>query len=368
MLVKDIVKVMNELAPTYLIDKTWDNSGLQIGSINKEVSNILISLDVTPNVVSEAIINKVDMIITHHPFFFKPISKITSDDTRGKMIYDIIKNDIVVFSAHSNLDACKNSISNIIAKELALRDSAVLSEIYSEKLYKTVVFVPATHSELVRNAMTDNGAGYIGNYSHCTFNVKGNGTFMPKEGSNPFIGKENKIEYVEEERIETIVTEHQLNKVIDSMLNVHPYEEVAYDIYLLNNVVNKYGYGTIGYLSKEMYLEEFAQLIKEKLMCDTIRLYGYKYKKVKKVAICGGSGSDFVREAYYKNADVYVTGDIKYHDAQLAMELEMPIIDANHYDTEKLVLPYLKDYLQNHLGNKVKINIFQENGAPFSTI
>jgi len=368
MLAKDVMIVMNELAPEYLIDKTWDNSGVQIGNLNKKVENILISLDVTPSTIYEAINKKADMIITHHPFFFTPVNEITTDNIRGRMIYDIIKNDIVVFSAHSNLDMCKNSVSRIVSNELGLKDVSILSETYTEKLYKIVVFVPITHSELVRNAMLDNDAGHIGNYSHCSFNIEGVGTFIPREESNPFIGKQNCLEFVKEERIETIVTEYQLDKVIKSMLCAHPYEEVAYDIYPLSNIANKYGYGTTGYLPKDMTLEEFAHMVKKKLTCETIRLYGNKNRKIKKVAICGGSGSDFINEAYRNKADVYVTGDIKYHDAQFALELDMPIIDANHYDTEKLVLPYLKSYLDNHFENKLNFFVHQENGAPFSTI
>jgi dinuclear metal center YbgI/SA1388 family protein len=368
MLTNDITDIMNKLAPNYLVDRSWDNSGLQLGSLEKKIKNIVISLDITPKLILEAINKKIDMIITHHPFFFNPVNVITPDNTKGKMIYDIIKNDIVVFSAHTNLDACTNSISHILAEKLDLIDLTVLSEMYTEKLYKIVVFVPQSHKEIVRNSMTKYGAGHIGNYSHCTFNVKGMGTFMPKEGANPYIGITNSIELVEEDRIETIVSERNIKEVIKAMLSAHPYEEVAYDIYPLQNEGYKYGYGRIGYLKEALTLEELASITKEKFECDSIRLYGNKQKSIKKVAICSGSGSDFIKEAYENNADVFITGDVKYHDAQLALELDIPIIDANHYDTEKMILPYLKSYLESYLGDKVDVLIFHESAAPFLTI
>lgn len=368
MLARDVIDIMNKLAPKYLIDKSWDNSGLQLGSLEKEVKRIAISLDITPKLISEAVNKKVDMIITHHPFFFTPVKRITPDDVRGKMTYDIIKNDIAVFSSHTNLDACNNSVSHILAQKLDLNNLTVLYETYVEKLYKITVFVPQSHKEIVRNSMTECGAGNIGNYSHCTFNTKGIGTFMPKEGTNPFIGNVNNTEAVEEEKIETIVSEQNMNIVIRSMLAAHPYEEVAYDIYPLENMGHNYGYGRIGYLKKRLKLEELSLIIKEKLECDTIRIYGDKEKSIDKVAICSGSGSDFIKEAYENNVDVFITGDIKYHDAQQAMELDIPIIDANHYDTEKIILPYLQSYFESNLGNKAKVFIFQENGAPFLTI
>lgn len=364
MIVKDILDIMEKIAPSKLIDK-WDNCGFQIGDINGSVKAIMLTLDVTEEVVQEAISKNVDLIISHHPILFNPISKITLNDTKGKMLYDIIKHDISVYSAHTNLDVCNGGVNDVLADILQLRNIKILSKLYEEKLYKLVVFVPKTHEERVRDAITESGGGWIGNYSHCTFNIKGFGTFMPRKGTNPFIGTEGKVEVVDEIRIETIVPESILDTVIDNMIRIHPYEEVAYDIYPLNNEGFGYGYGRIGDLQDVTTLSSFTKYVKEKLNCKSIKVIGDVNKEIRKVAVCGGSGADFIKAASKKGADVLVTGDIKYHEAQLAISLGLSLIDANHYDTEKVILPYLKEYIQNEVGNSVDIYISNFNSVPY---
>lgn len=368
MLAKEIIKLIDNIAPPKLIEKSWDNSGLQIGSFERNINRILISLDVSPLTVKYALENNIDMIISHHPLFFSPIKSILQDSIRGKMITDLIKNDICVYSIHTNLDSAEDGINEILANKFKLLNIKVLSKSYTEKLYKVAVYVPVSHSDVVRKAMADSGAGYIGNYSHCTFNTRGTGTFMPKEGTDPFIGKTNKIEYVEEEKIETIVNEGDLNNVIESMIMAHPYEEVAYDIYNLHNNGKEYGYGRIGELTQEKTLYDIAILAKEILNCDIIKLYGDPITKIKKVAICGGSGSDFLKDVYYKKADVYITGDIKYHDAQLALEKGISVIDAGHFYTEKIAIPYIEDFLEKNLKKEVQVLSYNEKSIPFMTI
>lgn len=368
MLARELIKLMDNIAPSKLIDDKWDNSGLQMGSLEKEVKKILVALDISPITVKFAIDNKVDMIISHHPFFFSPIKIISSDDIKGKMIVDLIKNDIVVYSAHTNLDSAENGVNDILAKKLSLKNIKILSDSFIEKLYKIVVYVPNSHSELVREAMTSEGAGFIGNYSHCTFNITGIGTFMPREGTNPYIGKADKLEFVEEVRIETIVPHESLEKVINAMHRVHPYEEVAYDIYKLYNKGKEYGYGRIGELEKESTLYEFGKVVKESLNCDSIKLYGNSSRIIKKVALCGGSGMDFLDHVYSKKADVYITGDIKYHDAQIALEKNIALIDAGHFYTESLIIPYIKEYLDEMTQNQIDIMSFKEKSIPFITI
>ncbi|KNF09329.1 putative GTP cyclohydrolase 1 type 2 [Gottschalkia purinilytica] len=367
MLVKDIISIMNRLAPNYLID-SWDNSGLQIGSMEKEVKKVLISLDLSIDTVKEAIKNNIDMIITHHPFFFSSIKTISLDDIKGKIISEIIKNDITVFSAHTNLDMCEGGINDILSDKLKLSNTKPLSRFHTDKLYKISVFVPLTHSDVVREALGDNGAGFIGNYSHCTFNTKGVGTFLPSSGTNPFIGKQGVLEKVEEEKIETIVDEHILSSVISAMIEAHPYEEVAYDVYPLNNEGESYGYGRIGELSEEVTLEQFSRTVKDTLECETIRVYGDMNNKIRKVALCGGSGSSFIKDCYRNKADVYITGDIKYHDAQLALELGLSVIDAGHYGTEKHVIDYLRKYIGDNITDDIEILVHKNSVAPFKTI
>jgi dinuclear metal center YbgI/SA1388 family protein len=367
MLARDIIERIYELAPRILID-SWDNTGLQLGREDKEVSKVLLTLDLTREAVNDAINHNVDMIITHHPVFFDKIKSLTANSNKGKVIYDIIKNDIVVLSAHTNLDVCIGGVNDVLANLFELNDISILKKTYQEKLFKLVVYVPDDYSERVRDAISNEGAGWIGNYSHCTYNLKGIGTFMPREGTNPFIGSTGKLEEVKETRIETIVKESIVKNVIDKMIEAHPYEEVAYDIYPLVNAGKAYGYGRIGYLKEEIDLKTFANTVKDKLNCNDIRVYGDLNKRIRKVAVCGGSGGDFVEEAKRKGADVYITGDIKYHTGQLSKELDMVIIDAGHYNTERIILPYLKGYLEKIFNKDIEVIISDINSAPYTVI
>ncbi|WP_352419873.1 Nif3-like dinuclear metal center hexameric protein [Proteiniborus sp.] len=368
MLAKDVIELMNIIAPPELIEKSWDNSGLQIGRLDKEIKKVLVALDVSPLTVKYALDNSIDMIISHHPFFFSPIKAIFQESIKGKMITDLIKNDIMVYSAHTNLDSAENGINEILARKFMLINTSILAKNYTEKFYKVVTYVPNSHSVMVRNAMVDSGAGFIGNYSHCTFNIRGVGTFIPSEGANPYIGESNKLEFVEEERIETIVSEKNLRNVVQSMLKVHPYEEVAYDVYSLINKGKEYGYGRVGELEKEKTLYDVAILAKKVLECDAVRIYGNPDLIIKRVAICGGSGFDFLNDVYSSKADVYITGDVKYHDAQLALEKGISIIDAGHFYTEKIVLPYIKSFLDDILAKEICVMSYNEKSIPFMTI
>lgn len=366
MIAKDIVKIIEKIAPSYLTEK-WDNSGLQLGSLNKKVNKVMIAMDITPNVVDKAKNMNIDMIVTHHPLIFKPLKNISKDDNVGKMLYDLINGDIVVYSAHSNMDGSMVNTSEIFARYLNLQNIKALDTTTNQKLYKIAVFVPKTHEDVVRSAMTKAGAGHIGNYSHCSFNTEGIGTFMPREGSNPFIGDKNILEKVKEVKIETIVGQGNLEDVIEKMIKSHPYEEVAYDIYpTINNIKN--GYGRIGNLEDTVTLKDLAEEIKGKLRIDTIRVYGNLDRVVKNIALCSGSGMDFIMDAFKRGADVFVTGDIKYHDYQLAKNLGIALIDANHYDTEKTMLYYLQDYFKEALDKDVVIDLYDNNDYKFITL
>lgn len=367
MIARDIIKLVNKMAPPYLID-SWDNCGLELGTEHKEVRRLLLALDITNEVVKYAIENEIDMVISHHPVFFNNIKKLTRDDERGKMIYDIIKGDITVFSVHSNLDVCIGGVSDILADTIGLSNTEVLSKSYTEKLYKLVVFVPTEYGDKVRNAISEAGAGWIGNYSHCTFNLDGIGTFMPREGTNPFIGTYKNLERVKEVRIETIVRQNILKEAINQMLQAHPYEEVAYDIYPLYNKGVEYGYGRVGQLKQGIPLGNLGKLVKNKLNSTSVKIIGDINKEVRRVAVCGGSGGDFIKDAYNREADVFITSDIKYHQAQLAKELDLAIIDANHFNTEWIILPTLGKYLQHNLKEDVEIIISEHNSAPFLVV
>lgn len=363
---KTIIKILNQLAPPFLID-SWDNSGLQIGSVKTKVEKVLITLDLSENALEKAIEDGVDMIVTHHPFLFSKLTNISLDDDKGKMIRDIIKNDITVFSLHTNLDMCKGGVNDLLCNILDIECEKPLSKFLTDKLYKIAVFAPKSHVSEVREALGETGAGFIGNYSHCSFSSSGIGRFLPLDEAKPFIGESGVIEEVEEERIEIIVDEHNLQKSIDKMTEAHPYEEVAYDIYPLKNKGKSYGYGRIGYLKGETTLKEFAKHVSNRLECNNLRVYGNFDRKVKKIAVCGGSGACFIKDAYREKVDVLVTGDIKYHDAQLAKELGISLLDAGHFETELPVVDSLKEYLKDS-NKELEIITYKESLAKFTTI
>ncbi|MCG0274740.1 MAG: Nif3-like dinuclear metal center hexameric protein [Thermosediminibacteraceae bacterium] len=361
-----VINIIERLAPRKLALE-WDNVGLIIGDYSAKVEKILVTLTVTPGIIDHAIKNGVDMIISHHPFIFKPLKSIKRDSSFGRMIYDAIKHDIAVYCAHTNLDVTSNGVNDLLAKSLDLEDVEVLEQTFEEPLKKIVVYVPKGYEDAVRDAMGNAGAGHIGNYSHCSFNVSGIGTFRPLEGSNPFIGGIGKLEKVEEIRIETIAPESQVKKILNAMFKVHPYEEVAYDVYPVENKGYSFGLGRIGYLKEPITLKELCQVIKQKLEVNSLRVVGELTKKVSKVALCGGAGGNLIPKAAFYGADVYISGDIKYHEAEEARSAGMALIDAGHYSTERLIVYFLADYLKKELatlGEEVLVAVFDE-GDPF---
>ncbi len=354
----DIINIMNKWAYPILIDE-WDNTGFQIGDPNRQVSKILLALDLDREVLEKALEEEAEMIITHHPLIFKPIKSIVYNSYKEKLIYDIIKNDIVVYNAHTNLDLAKGGVNDTLIDLFGLKNAEPLRTTHEESLYKFVVFVPKSHANTIRKVLGDEGAGFIGNYSHCTYNVEGIGTFMPLEGTNPFIGEAYNLEEVEEIRIETVVKEADLKKIVNKVIAAHPYEEVAYDIYPLLNKGNIYGYGGIGNIDR-MPLNKFLDIIKEKLDVDRLMVYGNINRDVERVALCGGSGASFIFDAFKKGAEVYITGDIKYHDVQYANELGLTLIDAGHYNTEKVILPVIKSYLEKESEGLLSVKIYDK--------
>lgn len=346
---KEIIGIMEKIAPEELAE-SWDNVGLQIGNKEDDIKRVLVTLDITEQVVDEAIEGNIDMIISHHPFIFKPISSITMNDSKGKLINKLIKNDINLYVSHTNMDIADDGLNDMLAKKLQLKNIKVLSPTTSEKLYKIAVFVPEGYEDDVRAALGNSEAGWIGNYSHCTFQTKGTGTFKPLEGASPFIGKIDDIEKVDEYRIETIVTQRNLSNAINKMIEAHPYEEVAYDIYPLEIEGKVSGLGRIGELENPMESETFINSLKTILNIDIIRVAGIKKDKIKKVGLCTGSGIEFMKDAAKAGADVYISGDVKYHEAQMAEDLNILLIDAGHYSTEMIFIEGVKAYLDKEIG------------------
>lgn len=344
----EIINFFEQTAPLTL-QESYDNSGLLIGDTNKEIAKALISLDVTNDVIDEAIKEKCSLIISHHPLIFKPLKKLTSQNLTERLIVKAIKNDIAIYAMHTNLDNISKGVNAILARKLGINNIQILSPSAS-KLKKLVCFCPQEHSDNVRQAMFKAGAGHIGDYDNCSYNLEGSGSFRALDNAVPFVGQKGKIHFEEETRIETIVPDYILNTVIKSMISAHPYEEVAYDIYPLENKSLLTGAGMIGELEKEMEINDFLVLVKDKLNAKYVRHNELVNRKIKKIAICGGSGSFLINRAYSQKADIFITGDVKYHDF-FEYQGEMTIVDAGHYETEQFTKELIHSYLKENFPN-----------------
>ena len=365
MLLKTLIKKIESKYPLSLA-YDWDNVGLLVGDFDMEVNKVLVVLEANEKVIDEAIENNIDLIITHHPFIFKKMNKINTQDLKGKLIHRLIKNDIALYSMHTNFDIAYDGLNDYFMKLMGFENSKVLDVTNTEVLYKLAVYVPNSHIDKVKNALFDAGAGHIGNYSHCSFSTQGVGSFKPLENTNPYIGNIGEIELVEEVKIETIVPQRILGGVISSMIKAHPYEEVAYDIYKLENKGNSVGLGRISKLENSITLEALCKHIKCKLNMEHIRVTGNLNDKISKVAVVTGSGADMFKKAQRNGADVLITGDMKYHDAQDAIDMGMNVIDCGHFDTENIFKDAINIYLENIEGiDVIKSNI---NLNPFKII
>lgn len=340
----EIIQLFEQFAPKHLAME-GDPIGLQIGTLNKPIHTVMIALDVLEEVVDEAIAKKVDLIIAHHPPLYRPLKQIVTDQAQGRIVEKCLKHDIAIYAAHTNLDIAEGGVNDWLAEALGLQEVDVLVPTYEEALKKLVVYVPETHAAAVREAIGNAGAGHIGNYSHCTFNSRGIGTFLPEEGANPFIGKKGELEEVEEVRVETIFPASLQKKVIAAMLKAHPYEEIAYDVYPLENKGRIWGLGRIGRLHEEMTLGAFAEHVKKALDVPAVRIVGNLHNKVKKVAVVGGDGNKYIWQAKMSGADVYVTGDVYYHVAHDAMALGLNIVDPGH-NVEKVMKQGVARFLE----------------------
>jgi dinuclear metal center YbgI/SA1388 family protein len=361
-----VIQYIEQLAPKHLAME-GDKIGLHVGTLNKPIKKVMVTLDVMENVVDEAIENGVDLIIAHHAVIFRPLKHLRTDLPGGRLFEKLLKHDIAVYTAHTNLDVAKGGMNDCMAKKLELEEVEVLSPLHQDRLKKLVVFVPTTHADRVRQAMGDAGAGFIGNYSHCAFEVVGKGRFLPGEGANPFLGEAGRIETVEEVRVETIIPASLEKRVIQAMLAAHPYEEVAYDLYPLDNQGEPYGLGRIGKLKQPMTLCLFAQKVKEAFDVPGVRVIGELDRPVRRVAVLGGDGNSFVSQAAFKGADVFVTGDVYYHVGHEAMAHGMAMVDPGHY-AEKVIVEVLCRYLETKFAEQrveTEVMASRANTNPF---
>lgn len=366
--IAEICRELEKLAPPCLAEN-WDNVGLTVGKKTQEVKRVLVALDVTEDVIKEAVAKQAELIVTHHPMIlFQKIKNVTTDTPLGRKLFDLIENGIAAYAMHTNLDIAKGGTNDVLATLCGLEHVTILEETSAEPLQKIVVYVPKDQEEMVRNAMCQGGAGHIGAYSHCTFGTEGKGTFLPLEGTNPYLGTQGVLEQVQEVRLETIAPKPKVPVIIAKMKEVHPYEEVAYDIYDVAQKGTFEGIGRIGTLKEPISFRAFAQRVKEKLGLSTMGLVGNPEKMVQCVGLCTGSGASFLQQAKEQGADCYITGDMKFHEAQEALEMGLCVMDATHYASEVLIVPVLQQYLQEKsdaLGWEIEVVCSAVNGQTF---
>lgn len=348
MTVSEITSILESFAPL-AFQEDYDNSGLIVGDANMEVKGILLTIDVTPQVVAEALAKGLNLIIAHHPIIFKGLKRITGKSYVDQVVIDAIKNDIAIYAAHTNVDSVIGGVSFKMAELLGLRNTEVLCPMQGQ-LVKLVTFVPTKHADDVRRAIFSQGAGVIGNYDSCSFNIQGQGSFRAGDATNPFVGEKGKIHFEPEIRIETIVLRHKLNDVITAMVEAHPYEEVAYDIYPLDLPYKKAGLGIVGNLPEPVNTLDFIKHVKQQFRAPCVRYTNPVKDFISRVAICGGSAISLLNDAIAANADVFITADVKYHQFFDA-ENRIVILDIGHFESEQFTVDIFYDLLSKKLSN-----------------
>lgn len=375
MKVRDICQVIEDFAPPALAYE-WDRIGLSIGDPDADVAQgggrnpavaqgggrnpavVLVALTVTPRAVQRAIRAHAGMIVSHHPLIWEPLRNLRADNPEAKLCLDIAAAGIACFAAHTNLDIAPGGVNDILADKLGLLNQTPLIAVPQGGQVKLITFVPELHLAAVRDAVCEAGAGVIGDYSHCTFSGPGAGTFLPGADANPFSGTKNRVNEEPERRFETFVPTARIGGVIEALKRAHPYEEVAYDLVPLENRDTSIGIGVRGEIAAPVTLDAFATTVRKNLKLAHVRVTGEPKRRVRTVAVLGGAGGGQVRDVP-AGIDVFVTGDIGYHDALAAQPRGLALIDAGHAGTEKCVLPLLAKLLKQH-SRKLRVTIYNE--------
>ena len=362
--IKDVTRVLEEWAPLSY-QESYDNAGLITGNPTVPVKGVLVTLDCIEEVVDEAIQFGCNLIVSHHPIVFKGLKKLTGSNYVERTIIKAIKNDVAIYAIHTNLDNVHTGVNRKICEKIGLKDVRVLSP-KTDTLNKLVTFIPKENADAVTTALYNAGAGQIGDYKNCSFQLEGTGTFMPTEGTNPHIGEPNKQATVQEKRVEMIFPTHLKKRVLEALRTAHPYEEVAYYVFPLLNDNQEVGSGMIGDLSFPVEPFAFLKSLKEKMDLNVIRHTSLLSGKVQKIAVCGGSGSFLLPKAIQAGADVFITADFKYHEFFDA-DGKIIIADIGHYESEVFTKELLVDVLMKKF-HTFAINFSKTRTNPISYI
>lgn len=340
---QQIIEEFEKWSPKYLAME-GDPIGLHVGTLNKKIEKVLVTLDVNEDVVNEAIAKGAGLIIAHHPPIFRPLKNLQTDFPQGRLMEKLIKSDIAVYAAHTNLDVAQGGVNDLLADALGLKNTRVLVPTFEAELVKIAVFVPESHEEAVREAFGKAGAGAIGDYEYCSYTLSGTGRFRPTAEADPYIGEAGKMEVTAESKVEVVVRKQEKDRVIKAMIAAHPYEEVAYDVFTLENKEIAMGLGRVGSLETPLTLKEFADWTKQQLDVPSLRMVGDPNATIKKVAVLGGDGNKYIQQAKRAGADVYVTGDMYFHVAQDAQAVGLNIIDPGHH-VEKVMIQGVVEHM-----------------------
>lgn len=346
--IKEIINLLQQVAPLAL-QESYDNSGLQTGDAQAEVTGVLLTLDCTLAVLEEALQNGCNLIVAHHPVIFRPLKQLTGRNEVEKIIIRAIQNNLAIYACHTNLDNTLAGVNAKICEKIGLENIKILQP-KTGNLLKLATFAPLANTQVVLDALYAAGAGQIGEYKNCSFRVSGTGTFMPTAGTNPYIGKPDQQEEVNENRLEVIFPDYLKDKVITALHHAHPYEEVAYDLYRLENTNQETGAGMIGYLPAPMSAADYLNHLKNKMQLQMVRHTELGHKEIKKVAVCGGAGSFLIKEALRQQADVYITADLKYHEFFL-LEGDLILMDIGHYESEVFTKEIFYDNIRKKFTN-----------------
>ncbi len=362
MQIKQIAQYIESIAPL-AFQESYDNSGLIVGDPEDEVTGVLITLDLTEDVLNEAINKDLNLVVCHHPIIFGGIKKLNGKNYIERCVAKAIKGDIAIYAAHTNLDSVFGGVNSKICERLELLNCQILDPI-PNFLKKLVTFVPVSQAERVRLALFEAGAGHIGNYDSCSFNLPGDGTFRGNDKTNPYVGKQNQLHTEKEIRIETIFPKHIQSKVVQSLLQAHPYEEVAFDIYPLDNDFTQAGIGMVGELEIPLPEIIFLEKLKEIFQCRVVKHTELLGKPIQKVAVCGGAGSSCLNKAIAQKADIFISGDFKYHQFFDA-EKKIIIADIGHYESEQFTKEVFYELLTKKFP-KFAVHLSEINTNPVS--
>lgn len=363
MKISEITHYLESIAPlSYQED--YDNSGFIVGNAEAEARGVLVCLDCVEEVVQEAIEANINLIVAHHPIVFRGIKQLTGKNYIERTLLKAIKNDIAIYAIHTNLDNVLEGVNGQIAHKLGLKDCRILNP-KQGLLHKLVTYCPESHAETLRKALFEAGAGHIGNYSECSFNTSGLGTFRANAEAEPFVGEINRQHHEVEQRIEVLIQSYQQKNIIATLLQNHPYEEVAYDIIPLGNPHQQVGSGLIGILEQEMEAKECLQMIKENMQVSVIKHTQLLPKKIKTIALCGGAGSFLLSSAIAQKADLYLSADFKYHE-YFDADKKIIIADIGHYESEQFTQQYLFETITKKFAKfAVRLTEFNTNPVKY---